>query len=372
MAATQQEIADRLNISRSLVARALSSPVDTRVSGATRSRVIEAARELGYSPNDAARSLSTGKSYAVSFVYLNNPTLHNGQVHSGAMQTCAQELSQIGYGLKINIFNRFSDSTTGLQKIAASRACDAIVLWGKEEDVEPHGELLAGLGVPFVVKGRHEVAHPDWYQIDFDHEGIMALATRHLWDIGHRRIAYIGYRVPDRFAQQLLRGYSDTIEQLSGADPDARLIGAVEGDTASPSLVAQRWFELDPEQRPTALVVGSGSQTWQAVELELAKRGVVLGDGPGQFAVAGIGMPQQTTFFGHGYYFSSTELETLGTAMVHHLLLPILDGREPERRVVRLSLEMHLTESHSLQEIFPLHGLGIPKEKNDATRIYPH
>ncbi|HEY3329822.1 MAG TPA: LacI family DNA-binding transcriptional regulator [Capsulimonadaceae bacterium] len=363
MPITQQEIADRLKISRSLVARALSNATDSRVSDITRARILETARELGYTANDAARSLSTGKSYSVAFVYLNSPTLHRGQVQSNSMQTCATALSQLGYGLKINIFNHDSDTSAGLQKLVASRAADAIVLWGQEVDVEPQAKLLSSLGARFAVKGRHEVEHPDWPQVDFDHEGMMDIAARHLWGLGHRRIAYVGYRTPDVFAQRLLEGYCSSMEALSGAPPDCQLVAYVEPTPESAIENMKRWLAMPVHTRPTAAVIGSGEHAWIGIELELRRRGLLIGDTPGRFAVAGIGCTQQTTFFGQGHFFSSTDIGALGTAIVHHLLVPILDGREPPRRVVRLCPAMHLTHSHGLHEIKPMVMMGTTEEK---------
>ena len=59
MSVTQQQIADKLQISRSLVAMALKG--HSSVAQGTQERVREAARELGYneSSNQAARQLIT-------------------------------------------------------------------------------------------------------------------------------------------------------------------------------------------------------------------------------------------------------------------------------------------------------------------------
>ena len=57
MAVTSKDIARRLNISQSTVSRALRG--DPRVSAETKARILEAARQMDYTPNLAARSLIT-------------------------------------------------------------------------------------------------------------------------------------------------------------------------------------------------------------------------------------------------------------------------------------------------------------------------
>src|SRR5215471_11133266 len=73
MPVTIHDVARRAQVSPSTVSRALSA--SHLVRGSTRDRVLAAAKELGYQPNPAARSLITGKTGNIGIVVpdLSNP-----------------------------------------------------------------------------------------------------------------------------------------------------------------------------------------------------------------------------------------------------------------------------------------------------------
>lgn len=65
MSVTIYDIAKELNISAATVSRVLSHRGESFISEATRSRVLDAAREMGYKPNSMARALVTGKTHNI-------------------------------------------------------------------------------------------------------------------------------------------------------------------------------------------------------------------------------------------------------------------------------------------------------------------
>src|SRR2546430_10244684 len=73
MPVTIHDVARRAQVSPSTVSRALSA--SHLVRGTTRDRVLAAAKELGYQPNPAARSLITGRTGNIGIVVpdLTNP-----------------------------------------------------------------------------------------------------------------------------------------------------------------------------------------------------------------------------------------------------------------------------------------------------------
>ena len=68
MRVTLRDVAKKLNVSHATVSRALNRPNDPLISEVTRKRVLEAALEMGYRPNAAARSLVTGKTNLISLL----------------------------------------------------------------------------------------------------------------------------------------------------------------------------------------------------------------------------------------------------------------------------------------------------------------
>jgi len=67
-AATQKDIAEKLGVSQGMVARVLANDPTMRASEATRSRIFEAARAMGYRPNLAAVSMRRSRFYQIGVV----------------------------------------------------------------------------------------------------------------------------------------------------------------------------------------------------------------------------------------------------------------------------------------------------------------
>src|SRR3569833_4071471 len=62
---TRNDVARRANVSGWTVSNVLNGHSDASISEQTRGRVLEAARLLGYQPNNSARALATGKTRTI-------------------------------------------------------------------------------------------------------------------------------------------------------------------------------------------------------------------------------------------------------------------------------------------------------------------
>ena len=84
-----KDIAKRAGITRQTVSEILNNKF-SRVSDATRQRVLQIAKELNYRPNQLARSLKTGKTNIIGFTYSGLTRLrffkhpYLGDLHTGA------------------------------------------------------------------------------------------------------------------------------------------------------------------------------------------------------------------------------------------------------------------------------------------------
>jgi DNA-binding LacI/PurR family transcriptional regulator len=132
----------------------------------------------------------------------------------------------------------------------------------------PERRRLASAGIPLVVidpptepgTGIRSVGTTNW-------QGGMA-ATRHLAELGHRRIAAIGG--PERFwsANARLDGYRTALLR-SGLPVDEALVGRGEFTIASGR--SQALHLLDLPERPTAIVAGNDNQAFGVLQA-LAER----------------------------------------------------------------------------------------------------
>lgn len=318
-----KDVAAKLSLSPALVSGVLNNRPHIWASEETRARIVEAAHELNYHPSAAAQALSRGKTDMVVFVYKRLSGSSYRLAYSGLIDALSSEFQGAGYDLTVANFATQDDVLAHLQKLASSHACEAVILWGREEDTEVQAGLLESLNMPFVVKGRHESAHPHWHQVDFDHELMTRQAVEHLVSLGHSRIAYLGFPHSDGYVQALRRGFCDAHQRLLGRPAEPGLLGAFEDEFEPNAAQLGRWLALPEGERPTGFAIGAGNKAWQALEVRLAEIGRKLSDTAGSFSAAGITSSPFTLMFGEALVYQAIEIDNLARfvtpALIHAL-----------------------------------------------------
>jgi len=325
-----KDVAEELKLSPALISGVLNGRANVWASEETRARIFEAARVLNYRPSTAAQALSIGKTNSVALVYRRLEGEGYRLAYTGLVDAFSAELQERGYDLMVSNFATEEEVLTHLRNLASARACDAVILWGREADTQTQGELLESLGVPFLVKGRHEERHPTWHQIDFDHEWMMANAVESVVALGHRRLAYLGFPHDDAFVHALRRGYAEAHERLLGHAPDARFFGEFEDEVAPNERRISEWLSLPEAERPTAFVIGSGNNAWHALETCLAQIGGILGSDEDCFAASGIASYSFTLMFGQAVAYQGIEIDNLAQQASPGLLNAVLQGQSTE------------------------------------------
>ncbi|MDW8290326.1 MAG: LacI family DNA-binding transcriptional regulator [Armatimonadota bacterium] len=336
---TLKEIAQSLGVSPSLVSGVLNNRPGVWASEETRQRILHEAIVRGYRPHSVARALRSGKTSNVLLVYEPLP----GVIPIDAFATY---LSTQGYWLQSAVFTEVAQAKQILYTASASHTCDAIILWADERTVEPLQDTLSSLSVPVVLKGRYERSHPEWYQVDFDHERMMATAVEHLRSIGHRRIGYVGYPLDREFAQALLRGYLEAMHSLIGGQVPEVYYQQPASEIEEAEEIVEQWFSLPEGSRPTACVIGAGNNAWYGIERALLKRGLFIGEGKGDFAICGQSFEGLVLSFGHGYAFQEMGLQKVAEVMVNRLLFPLLSSQKPSENIIRILPPLGMVPTH--------------------------
>lgn len=337
MAATQKDIANRLNLSQSVVAGVLTNSPSKRANAETRQRVLDAAREMGYAPNAAARMLRSGKSQTVVLACVRQ---RFAGPDAAASTSISEQLGQHGYRLEVKTSASSEILLAMLDEMARSGAADAFLLWGLEPEVEEQGLLLESLGQPFVARGYYD-RHPHWCQIDFDHRGMMYRTVDKLIEFGHERIAFLNHDNDQVYAVNYRRAFEDAIRnRLGRSTPESWMLHNDETRAAAVRILStiKQWFRQPAEQRPTAIAAGESGSAVSTVELGLLAHGVRIGDEPGRFAIAGVSLdsPGRILTGPTWVYEAGGEVE-IATRLMANQLMPLLGHQEPVERIIRYS-----------------------------------
>lgn len=181
---TSADVARLAGVSRATVSYVLNNTSAVRISEPTRRRVHEAAKELGYVPHAAARSLRAGHS---RMVLMPAPGFPVGPLYSRFLGDLQLALGRLDYTV-------VQHGSVGLHGDEAARA------WA---ELRPVAVLVSGSGLgpkgvtvlkrsgaravvslgPESVEGAHALL--------MDYEAVGHCAGRHLYDRGRRRIGVV-------------------------------------------------------------------------------------------------------------------------------------------------------------------------------------
>ncbi len=210
--ATIGQVAQAAGVSPSTVSRVLNGTAV--VSEAKKRAIDEAIAQLGFVPNPIARGLAGGRTFSVGVVTqaLDSP------FYGTAMRGIEDELVPGGYNaLFVSGHWNAAVEARCIEVLQSRRVDGVIVLTGRLTD-----QLLKSYArmQPLVVTGRSLKA-PGLFAMHFDNFEGGRLATQHLLQLGHRRIAFIAGDSDHPDATERLRGYQAALEQAGIAyDPN--------------------------------------------------------------------------------------------------------------------------------------------------------
>lgn len=185
-----------------------------RISEETRKKVLQAARKLHYVPDARAASMRSGQNREIGFVISQISNPFNAEVISGVGDLLEAE------GYLVSVLDARDDAgRQGRQLEAFIRNGRGGLLWVPALDTRPETfDFLAAHAVPTVTFLRR----PD--RNVFDHVGIRnfeatATATKHLADLGHRNIAYLGGTTMTGVRKERISGYRHVISERGLSAP---------------------------------------------------------------------------------------------------------------------------------------------------------
>ncbi|MCP3818487.1 LacI family transcriptional regulator [Streptomyces sp. A3M-1-3] len=233
---TSADVARLAGVSRATVSFVLNDTQGHRVSDTTRARVLDAAKQLGYVPHAAARSLRAGRS---NLVLVPSAVSAIGRLVSEWLDDLHSELDRHGYTVVLHA-GRFPDPVTAARAWAELRPAAVLALDGNRFTAQAADilrragarGLLAFAAQP--VEGIHTVM--------FDDTRIGAVAAEHLIARGRRGIGVVmpQERGLDAFARPRLAGAQGVAARHMATVTAVEMAYSLE----SAAELAKRWHGL--------------------------------------------------------------------------------------------------------------------------------
>jgi DNA-binding LacI/PurR family transcriptional regulator len=214
---TLEDVAAFAGVSRSTASRALNG--DENVSARAKSAVLDAARDLGYSPNQAARSLVTRRTGAVAMV-VSEPeaAMLDDPYRTSVMRAGYRELASAGSQMVLLFLDGREDLTRTMRFLEGGHVDGALVFAPHQADPLP--KALRLLHIPVVFGGPAGGVARGVHVVDFDNQGGARLAVEHLIGAGRKRIATIAGPQDQTAAAHRLAGWADTLAE-AGIEQDS-------------------------------------------------------------------------------------------------------------------------------------------------------
>jgi DNA-binding LacI/PurR family transcriptional regulator len=336
-----RSLAARLGLSIGTVSRALNDRKD--VSAATRQRVLEAAAEFGYIPNQFGRTLRIGRTATIGFMLTleHDSALHGDPFFMALLEGVQTALFEHDLDLIVLLARKGEDGATFLRRHIARGTVDGWLLSGTQRE-DSRIALLMERGIPFVALGRTATA-ASYAWIDLDFEGLIAQAMTLLLGEGHRRIGLVAPPATINNSHIVVAAYQTALAG-AGLAVDAALIHLGENDEHDGEAAAHDLLTLD--QPPTALLVMGETAPVGAYR---ALRG--LGLEPGRdIAVVGLRDNPTCQALSPDLTCFTLDLNALGMALAEELVAILADkdggAHVPLQR--RWPMRLRLRDSHRI------------------------
>jgi LacI family transcriptional regulator len=330
-----KDIADKTGFSTNTVSLALRhSP---RIPLQTRDIIQRAAAELNYLPNEIAKSLVSRETKTIGLVLtdVTNPTL------TRVAQALEITLSERGYGTLFATSNNTLSEEIRAIELFRSRQVDGMLIYPTSHRKLDHIRPLRRANYPVVLLVGDPDAGIDAVCID-ERRGAYK-ATRHLIDVGHRKIGIIDSANPLGNLEKL-QGYQQALAE-AGIDFDEELRVDPHGHTAQKGYWAMDTL-MSGLKRPSAVFAANDSLAIGALRWCQTHAMRV----PDDVAIVGFDNIEYAEYAGVPISSVNYAVETVTRMAVDRLMRLIAAGDQlPEPRITQIDPDLVIRESTRAQ-----------------------
>ena len=201
---TLRDVSEASGVSEMTVSRVLRNRGD--VSAATRARVLEASRALGYVPNKIAGALASQRVNLVGVVI---PSLSN-MVFPEVMTGISETLEGTGLQPVVGVSNYLPDKEESVIYEMLSWRPSGMIIAGLEHTPAARA-MLARAGIP-IVEIMDIDGDPIDHAVGISHRRAGRQMAEAIVSAGYRRIAFMGTQMPNDFrAKKRLEGFEEAL-----------------------------------------------------------------------------------------------------------------------------------------------------------------
>lgn len=257
MGVTISDVAKKAGVGVGTVSRVINrSP---RVSDETRQKVLKAMEALNYRPNPFARRLSLGKTLTLAVIvpFFTRPSFVE------RLRGVEAAIAETEYDLIVYNVETVDKKDKYFQDASRPERIDGLLIISlspSDEDVE----RFLNSGVPAVLI---DAQHPGLPRVVVDDVKGGYIATKHLLELGHKNIAFVGDNFPNPFnftsSYNRYKGYREALKEAGVVVPDEYYVTGKHGRDVARNLT-HRLLSLDVP--PTAIVAASDIQAMGVME----------------------------------------------------------------------------------------------------------
>ncbi len=309
-----QDVADKAGVSRTTVSFVLNNTPGKTISEETRQKVLRAAAELNYLPNDMARKLAMRKHRTIALFICYNHYLFSDAFVIRLVEGMTPVLNKHRVQLVIQPLRL---NQANYLELARNDEAEGLILFNTHDGDEGLPRLI-GAQFPVVIIGS--IWESSFLQVDIDNTQAAKTVMDYLFDLGHKRTALILHAAPVYYAARLrYEGYRQALEE-AGLTYHADLVRVADFSEESGFTAMQELLQVNPP--PTAVFAGNDTIAYGAIQA-IRQAGLTI---PGDISIVGFDDDLLSRYLNPPLTTLSVPAGGLG-GMAARLLIDMLDGR---------------------------------------------
>ncbi|OGV57393.1 MAG: hypothetical protein A2X49_01200 [Lentisphaerae bacterium GWF2_52_8] len=300
----------RVGISSQAVSAVLNDNPKIRVSGKKRQEIMTCVKELGYSPNIAARTLCTKKTYAIGVLF----NSMRDRCYAELVDNIQSYLTEFGYIGHFSFWGTDPAKFPDAYKAVVNRGVDGIISCQYEPGLFKK-ELPA-----IIYQGKN--ADIDSLRFDFEEFGRECFS--YLLGLGHRRIGFIGYPASPRYLI-----YRENLKR-HGLEYRPEWTYEAPAYVEHGVLALRHLAEMPPHNQPTAIIAHNDAVAIGAIS-EAQRKGIRI---PADLSIIGFDNIDEAQYCFPALSSFDTKIKQSAKLLVDALLHRINNPADPPKTIL--------------------------------------